>query len=147
MLLPAAALEPLLVLDAALPPAGALDDAAPPAGALAAAPALPPFVIPPPAPGAVVDGFAAPISPAVVPGPARPALSVSAGEPAAAYAPATAADMQPATNANMSFLISTSRKKVIPRLFRGRGQQGISNGYAQRMTPRVTSERAVSVSW
>src|SRR5687768_9410415 len=35
MLLPAAALEPLLVLDAALPPAGALDDAAPPAGALA----------------------------------------------------------------------------------------------------------------
>jgi hypothetical protein len=60
----------------------------------------------PPAPGAVVPGFAAPISPADVPGPARPALSASAGEPCAAYAPATAADMHPATNATMSFLIA-----------------------------------------
>ena len=70
---------------------------------------LPPFDIPPVVPGVVGVGLAAPISPAAVPGPARPALSVSAGDPAAAYAPATATDMQPATNANMSFLITTSR--------------------------------------
>jgi hypothetical protein len=65
-----------------------------------------------PAPGVVGGGFAAPISPAVVPGPARPALSVSAGEPCAAYAPATEADMHPAINANMSFLIPYLPKKV-----------------------------------
>jgi hypothetical protein len=66
---------------------------------------------PAPAPGVVVAGLAAPISPAAVPGPVRPALSVSAGEPCAAYAPATAADMQPAINANMSFLITYLPKK------------------------------------
>jgi hypothetical protein len=41
----------------------------------------------PPLPAFVLEGalgFAAPISPAAVPGPARPALSVSAGEPCAA---------------------------------------------------------------
>jgi hypothetical protein len=54
-------------------------------------------------------GSAAPIWPADVPGPARPALSVSAGDPCAACAPATAADTQTATNANVSFLMSTSR--------------------------------------
>jgi hypothetical protein len=63
----------------------------------------PPFVPPFVPPGAF--GFAAPISPAAVPGPARPALSVSAGEPVAANALATATDMQPATNAIMSFFI------------------------------------------
>jgi hypothetical protein len=62
-------------------------------------PLLPPFA----PPGAF--GFAAPISPAAVPGPARPALSVSAGDPVAANALATATDMQPATNAIMSFFI------------------------------------------
>jgi hypothetical protein len=109
---PAAALEPPPVLEAELPPAAPeLDDAAPPAPALVPAPALPLFDIPLPAPGVAGPGFAAPISPAAVPGPARPALSVSAGEPAAAYAPATAADIQPATNANISFLISASQKR------------------------------------
>jgi hypothetical protein len=75
------------------------------------APPFAPPLIPAP-PGAVVPGLAAPISPADVPGPARPALSVSAGEPCAAYAPATAADMQPATNATMSFLIAYLPKMV-----------------------------------
>jgi hypothetical protein len=41
----------------------------------------------------------------------RPALSESAGEPDAAYALATAADMQPAINVNMSFFIPTSRRE------------------------------------
>jgi hypothetical protein len=49
---------------------------------------LPPLDAPMPEPlvdpGVVAPGFAAPISPALVPGPARPALSVSAGEPCAA---------------------------------------------------------------
>jgi hypothetical protein len=81
----------------------AVPEVAPPLRAAAPAPV--------PALGVVVPGFAAPISPAAVPGPARPALSVSAGEPCAAYAPATAADMQPAINANMSFLIPYLPKK------------------------------------
>jgi hypothetical protein len=101
----AAALLPPDVAPAVLPAEG-LELAAPEVLAPA-----PPFDMPPPAPGAVGDGFAAPISPADVPGPARPALSVSAGDPCAAYAPATAADMHPATNANMSFFINTSRIK------------------------------------
>jgi hypothetical protein len=41
----------------------------------------------------------------------RPALSESAGEPDAAYALATAADMQPAINVNMSFFISDLPKR------------------------------------
>jgi hypothetical protein len=87
--LAAAPLEPVVAL-APVPVVALLD-------------AAPPFVEPGPAlPGV---GCAAPISPAAVPGPMRPALSVSAGDPCAAYAPATAADMQPATNANMSFFI------------------------------------------
>jgi hypothetical protein len=61
-------------------------------------------------PGALLGGVGsvAPCCPAAVPGPMRPALSESAGEPDAAYAP-TATDMQPAINANVSFFISTSR--------------------------------------
>ena len=53
-------------------------------------------------PALVPEGAAAPD-----PGPdsARPALSGSPGVPVAAYAPATAADMHPATNANMSLFI------------------------------------------
>lgn len=99
---PVVALAPAPVLLAAPAP---IDDDAPP---------VPPFIVPGPAlPGV---GSAAPICPAAVPGPARPALSVSAGEPVAAYAPATATDMQPATNANVSFLISDLPKKLMPRL-------------------------------
>jgi hypothetical protein len=60
-----------------------------------------------------LSGFAAPICPAAVPAPARPALSVSAGEPCAAYAPATAADIAPATSAIMSFLIACLPKVEI----------------------------------
>jgi hypothetical protein len=124
-LLAAAPLPP--VVEPVVDPA--VDD--PPALELAAPALLPPLDAPMPElpadPGVVVPGFAAPISPALVPGPARPALSVSAGEPCAAYAPATAADMQPATTANMSFLITTSRKKLIaatPPL--GRGQPALA---------------------
>jgi hypothetical protein len=51
-------------------------------------------------------GSAAPIWPAAVPAPARPALSVSAGEPWAAYAPVTATDMQPAIKTRVSFLMT-----------------------------------------
>jgi hypothetical protein len=65
---------------------------------------LAPAPVVPAAPEGV--GLAAPASPIAVPGPARPALSVSAGDPDAAYAPAIAADMHPATSANMSFFIS-----------------------------------------
>jgi hypothetical protein len=54
-------------------------------------------------------GSAAPIWPAAVLGLARPALSVSAGDPCAAYAPANAADMHTATKPNVSFLMHTSR--------------------------------------
>lgn len=84
--------EPLV--EAPLP----IDDEEPPFIPLPL-PVLPPFMLLPP-------GFDAPISPAAVPGPARPALSVSAGEPCAAYAPATATDRQPATNVTISFFIS-----------------------------------------
>jgi hypothetical protein len=90
---------------AAAPPLPVVALAPVPVVALEPVPALldevPPFVEPA-LPGV---GVAAPISPAAVPGPARPALSVSAGEPCAAYAPATAADMQTAINVNMSFFI------------------------------------------
>jgi hypothetical protein len=111
---PLIALElPPPVLEAA-EPAPVVDVPAAP-DVLAPAPIAPLPLFDAPPPGAVGAGFAAPISPADVPGPARPALSVSAGDPCAAYAPATAADMQPATNANMSFLIITSRKKLLPR--------------------------------
>jgi hypothetical protein len=72
-------------------------------------PIAPPLSAPP--------GFTAPCSPAAVPGPMRPALSVSAGDPDAAYAPATVADMHPAINANMSFLISNlPNKNITPPL-------------------------------
>src|SRR5688500_4152326 len=63
------------------------------AGAGAAAGAAAPFVAPGPAlPG---EGTVAPASPAAVPGPWRPALSASAGEPVAAYAAPNAADIHP----------------------------------------------------
>jgi hypothetical protein len=104
-----AAAPPLVLLELAPAPMPPL--VLPPAPVLELAPPLrllPPM--PPPAPGEVVPGFAAPCSPAALPAPARPALSVSAGEPCAAYAPATAADIQPATNTIMSFFIRTSRK-------------------------------------
>jgi translation initiation factor IF-2 len=103
---PVVALAPEPVLLAADPPAPA------PAPVVEDAPVEPLLVPVVPAVPLAVPlgvGFAAPISPAAVPGPARPALSVSAGEPDAAYAPATAADMQPATNVNMSLFIPTSR--------------------------------------
>jgi len=58
-----------------------------------------------PLPVVPASGFAAPCCPAAVPLPARPALSVSVGDPDAAYAPATATDMQPATNATRSFFM------------------------------------------
>ena len=111
---PVVALAPEPVLLAAEPPAPApapapvVEDApvepllVPVVPAVPAVPAVP-LAVP------LGVGFDAPISPAAVPGPARPALSVSAGEPDAAYAPATAADMQPATNVNMSLFIPTSR--------------------------------------
>jgi hypothetical protein len=115
MPLPAVALLPVVLEPVvALEPVVELAAPAVPAPALVPAPvaALPLFdagaVDVPALPG---DGSAAPIWPAAVPGPMRPALSESAGEPAAAYAPATAADMQPATNAIMTFFIKTSRKE------------------------------------
>ena len=121
LLVPAAALLPPDVeLD--MLPAPVLELAVPAVPAVLAP--APPFDMPPPAPGVVGVGFAAPISPAAVPGPARPALSVSAGDPCAAYAPATAADMHPATTANMSFLISTSRISDLPRLFQTAADKG-----------------------
>lgn len=65
-------------------------------------PLLAPELIPELEPGLAGDEGVAPD-----PGPdrARPALSGSLGVPVAAYAPATAADMHPATNANMSLFI------------------------------------------
>jgi hypothetical protein len=98
-----AALEPPVVLPEVLlapplPPAPVLD-VAPPA-VPAREPVVPPAELAPP-----LVGSAAPISPAAVPGPARPALSVSAGDPCAAYAPATAPDMQSASRPNLSFLM------------------------------------------
>lgn len=66
------------------------------------------LVVPPVA--AVAPGLAAPISPAAVPGPARPALSVAAGElELCAHAPPTAAQIVVAANVRMSFLMCTSR--------------------------------------
>jgi hypothetical protein len=118
------------------PPAPApvleLDAPALPDELLAPLPMLPPlplFDAPvPDVPAAPPLGFAAPISPADVPGPMRPALSASAGDPCAAYAPVTAADMQPATNANMSLFIRTSRKKLSAATPpHGRGQRGLAS--------------------
>jgi hypothetical protein len=90
---------------------------------------LPLFDAPAPdVPAAPPLGFAAPISPADVPGPMRPALSASAGDPCAAYAPATAADMQPATKATMSLFIRTSREKLSAATSpHGRGQRGLAS--------------------
>jgi hypothetical protein len=104
----AAALLPLLPVVAEAPPAPVLAPEVPALAPLVllAAPLFD-MLLPPALPGV---GSTAPDCPADVPGGWRPALSLSAGDPAAAYAPATPADMQPATNANMSFLISTSRK-------------------------------------
>jgi len=82
------------VLAPAVPPALLLD-----------APALAPRLLIPALPVLLASGFAAPCCPAAVPVPARPALSVSAGDPDAAYAPATAADIAPATNATRTFLM------------------------------------------
>jgi hypothetical protein len=60
--------------------------------------------------GAVAPGFAAPISPAAVPGPARPALSVAAGELVlCANAVVTASDRVVASNVKVSFLMVYSR--------------------------------------
>ncbi|MDB5865489.1 MAG: hypothetical protein JWO70_3295 [Betaproteobacteria bacterium] len=124
LLLAAAPLPPLV--DPAVDPAPVLELAAPPDEVLAPEPMLPPLDVPDP--GVVVPGLAAPISPALVPGPMRPALSESAGEPCAAYAPATAADMQPATTANMSFLITYLPKKVDAATPpHGRGHRAFSN--------------------
>jgi hypothetical protein len=56
-------------------------------------------------------GFTAPSWPAVVDGGRRPALSDVPGPGCdCANAPATAADMQPASTASMTFLITTSRE-------------------------------------
>jgi hypothetical protein len=98
----------VVVLDPVVPPALLLD-------APAFAPRRPMLLLVLPAPVLLASGFDAPCWPAAVPGPARPALSVSAGDPEAAYAPATVADMHPAINATQSFLIQTSRIKVWPR--------------------------------
>ncbi len=64
---------------------------------------LPPIVLGPALPGVGSD---APICPPAVPGPMRPALSVSAGEPCAAYAPVTATAITPAANTIVSFLMN-----------------------------------------
>jgi hypothetical protein len=92
--------EPLVSLAALVPPP------VPPAVLLdAPALGLRRLDAPAPAPVELASGFAAPCWPAAVPGPARPALSVSAGDPDAAYAPLTAADMQPAIKTTRSFFI------------------------------------------
>jgi hypothetical protein len=86
--------EPLVSVDVLGPPALVLD--------------APEFASPrlmPLPPVELASGLDAPCWPAAVPGPARPALSVSAADPDAAYAPATAADMHPAINVTKSFLI------------------------------------------
>jgi hypothetical protein len=116
-LVPLVVLEPVPVVVAPVPAA------APVVVLPAVAPRLP---IAPPLSGA--PGFTAPCSPAAVPGPWRPALSESAGDPDAAYAPATPADMHPAINANMSFLISDLPIKditppVLHDVFMAAGQQ------------------------
>lgn len=89
-------------------PPPAVEEEAPVPVVLEVAP-VPVLDLAPVVPGALLGGFGstAPISPAAVPGPMRPALSESAGEPDAAYAP-TATDMQLAINANVSFFISIS---------------------------------------
>jgi hypothetical protein len=97
---PAALLELSLPVPAV--PLAPLLDVAP----LLAAPDRDPLALDP----APALGSDAPNWPADVPGSARPALSVSAGEPCAACAPAMVADKQAATNANVSLLMCTSRE-------------------------------------
>lgn len=72
-------------------------------------PVVVPAAVPLREPGPALPGLgsAAPICPAAVPGPERPAASVSAGEPVAACALENAIDMQPAINANVSFFMGS----------------------------------------
>jgi hypothetical protein len=128
-----AELPPLVVVE--LAPAPMLPPAPAPADELAPAPLR---LAPPALPGV---GSAAPICPAAVPGPARPALSVSAGDPCAAYAPATAADMAPAISAIMSFLITClpkiELKTATPLL---RAAQGAAAIVMPMSSPRIAGE-------